>query len=49
MELAIIVLIVLALVFVILSAMGRFPDWVWGICIVLILILEHAGAFHSLR
>jgi hypothetical protein len=49
MELAIVVIIVLALVFLLLSGMGRLPDFVWGFCIVLVLILEHAGAFHSLR
>lgn len=33
------VLWIVALVLVIMSAMGKIPDWAWGLCILVILAL----------
>lgn len=41
----ILILILVALVFVIASALGKLPDWPWGlaICVVLLLMVLGAG------
>lgn len=47
--LVVIILIVLALIFVVLEMMGRVAPWTWGLCLVLIFIITHAGSFRTLH
>jgi hypothetical protein len=41
----VVILIIVALLFVVASALGKLPDWPWGLvlCIVLLLITLGAG------